>query len=123
MVSYLPQSMSDYVRETVRPRLFATMKALGNTQLLTFQRDESNGTVQPIGPFWVLVRLGGPSGAASGGNNAISYAGVTGKLLKEEPFPVRRDDRFCLEDGSCGVITGSPTATVAYLSAPFVLEQ
>jgi hypothetical protein len=105
------------------PRLFATAKALGNTQMVTFSRDTPADTTISVGPYECLVKLASGGAAASGGGGTPSYIGVTGEFRVAHEVPIERGDRFCLAEGPCGVVTTAPIPEIAYKHVPFVIER
>jgi hypothetical protein len=120
--SYLSTAQATEFKTVIKPRLFATSKAIGNTQTVTFHRDADDGSDIAIGPYSVLVVMTNRAPQDQRGQPLASST-LFGEFRKEPPFDVRKDDRFCLTGGACGRVETAPLTDIAFIRAPFVLER
>jgi hypothetical protein len=120
--SYLSTAQATEFKTVTKPRLFATSKAIGNTQSITFHRDADDGSDIAVGPYDVLITMAGRAAQDQRGQ-PLASSSLFGEFRKEPPFPVHKDDRFCLGDGACGHVETAPIADVAFIRAPFILER
>lgn len=129
--SLIPASVAARINTVLKPNAFATQKAVGNVQSITFHREDPNtGADRAIGPFEVLIKLPGIGGAPVAGGpagTAVSFVGYQGEFRIERgvipAFTVHREDRFCLSNGSCGRLISEPVDAAAYTRVPFVIER
>ena len=118
----------DAIIEAALARAFATRKLLGTTYDLVLERD-SAGTGEPaeLAPQNVLVSFAAREPTRERGN-AASYMGADGQLEKENPFDVRKGDRFRLPAnapstrGQAGVVTIVMPAKGGVTRALFTLQ-
>lgn len=120
---YISPAFAARWRDDIKPSLFQMSKDLGNVQTITFHRDATDGSDVAIGPYEVLVLTAAGGTSQVGADGSVSFVGVSGRFRHEPPFPVQRDDRFCLSTGGCGSIVSDPIVDIAFIEAPFVIER
>lgn len=126
MDGFVPPGVVARLRNVILPRAFQTDKDLGNTQVVTFHRDNPNTGADMSVSYEVLViiRQGGTP-IQGGTSTTVSYVGYTGELQRElgAEFKVHRDDRFELANGTAGRLTSEPVEDLDRQRVPFVIER